>query len=295
MAAGDCVAGDGSQAGEIGMMEIARPELLWGNRIAAGAIDADFVTIGYGVVIEEGAQIRARSVTIGDFAYIGRNVRIFVPELEIGDYTRINEGSFFGGTKPLKIGNNCYVGREVQMDSRGGLTIGDNVGIGSLSQVWTHIRHGDTVQGCRWDKEYPLVIGDDVWLVARVTVGGAQEIGARAMVFNESNVTRDLAGGRAYRGNPAKDCTEATGPQFEDLSDDQKIINMNAEILRFENEHPSLAGKLWVTLYEIDADMLDGDVSWFDPIKRRYTKKYGAAEVAFLKWTLAKFTPYEGL
>lgn len=278
-------------------MEIVKPEAAWETR-NLGKLDTHYVNVGVGVLIEEGAVIRAKTLTIGDFVYIGKNVKIFVPgaDVVIGDYTRINEGSFLGGTNQLEIGANCYIGREVQLDCRGGLKIGNNVGIGSLSQVWTHIRHGDTVQGCRWDKEYPLVIGDDAWLVARVTVGGAQEIGARAMVFNESNVTKSLEADRAYRGNPAKDCTDQTGPQFEAISDSEKVQRLLWELVRFESEHPGLAGFLRVAEHGIHPDMQDGqDVVWFDPIRRKYTKKYTRAEVTFLRWTLAKFTPWDGI
>jgi acetyltransferase-like isoleucine patch superfamily enzyme len=260
----------------------------WPNTIH-GTIQTDDAQIGVGVVIEPGAVIRAQSVRIGDFAYIGPGVRIFVPEITIGDYTRINEGSFLGGTKPMAIGRNGYFGKGVQLDSRGGLTIGDHVGVGSLSQIWTHIRHGDVVQGCRFNKEYPLVIEDDVWLVARVTVGGVTHIGARAMVFNESNVTRNLLPDRAYAGNPACDVTERFGPQFEQWTPEQKFARLDQEIDEFEQSH----GQLWPCQLKacLSADDFEAGVTCFEVTTRTYTKRYTVAEVAFLRWTLAKFIP----
>lgn len=260
----------------------------WQNTIQ-GTIQADDVQIGVGVVIEPGVFIRAEKVVIGDFAYIGPGVRIYVPQIDIGDYTRINEGSFLGGTKPMTIGRNGYFGKSVQLDSRGGLMIGDHVGVGSLSQIWTHIRHGDTVQGCRWNKEYPLVIEDDVWLVARVTVGGATRIGARAMVFNESNVTRNLLPDRSYAGNPACDVTDKMGRQFETLAPEQKLARLEAEIDEFEQAHP----QYWPHQLKacLTADDFEPGKTCFEVTTRTYTKRYTVAEVAFLKWTLAKFIP----
>jgi acetyltransferase-like isoleucine patch superfamily enzyme len=257
-----------------------------------GTIEADEVQLGVGVVIEPGVFIRAEKVVIRDFAYIGPSVRIIVPEFTLGDYTRINEGSFLGGTKPMRIGRNGYFGKSVQLDSRGGLTIGDHVGVGSLSQIWTHIRHGDTVQGCRWDKEYALTIEDDVWLVARVTVGGAQHIGARAMVFNESNVTRNLRQDRTYAGNPVVDVTEKMGPQFEPLTPLEKLARLDVEIFKFEHEHPEYAGQLTACL-DAGAFALEPnkDTTCFEVTTRTYTKRYTQAEVTFLKSTLAKFIP----
>lgn len=264
----------------------------WPNVIQGEIISSD-IQIGVGVVIEEGVVIKADKVRIGDFVYIGQRSKFIVPELHIGDYTRINADTFGGGTKPMQIGHNCYIGAKVRLDSRGGLKIGHNVGIGDASQIWTHIRHGDVVQGCRWDKEYALEIGDDVWLVARVTVGGAQQIGARAMVFNESNVTRSLMSDHTYGGSPLIDLTAKMGPQFEALSPDQKCKRLCKEIEIFEAEYPMFRGYVRATTYAHEFGDPEPLVSWFAAEDRVYTKNRHAAEVAFLKHTLAKFMPWE--
>lgn len=268
---------------------------LWPNAIE-GVIRAEHITLGVGIRIESGVEIVADRVVIGDHVYIGRNTRIITPHFEVGDYTRINEGSFCGGSKPMTIGANCYFGRNVQLDSRGGLTIGNNVGVGSLSQVWSHIKHGDTVQGNRWDKEYPVLIEDDVWLVARVTVGGCQHIGARSMVLNESNVTRDIPADSLYKGNPAVDVTDKYGAQFETLSTDEKLRRMYEQIAWFERDHPEHVNRLWAFSRlpeDIEGGAYDPYLTYFGVEDRRYTKRYTRAEVAFLKWTTAKFMPME--
>jgi acetyltransferase-like isoleucine patch superfamily enzyme len=250
------------------------------NRIHPSAvIEVDELTMGVGVTIGANVVIKARKVTIGDFVTVGDGCKFFVPELSIGDYSRLGDLVLGIGTKPMLLGKNLYVGRFVRLDSRGGLEIHDNVGIGDSSQLWGHIRHGDIVQGCRWNKENPLVIEHDAWLVAKVTVGGCERIGAHAMIFNESNVTkREIPPGTTWRGNPAVDVTDKTGPQFEPISDDEKWARLDAEIARFEFEHPEYTGQL------------DGV---FDPVARTYRKRRTAAEVAFLRGTLAKFTPAE--
>lgn len=240
-------------------------------------IDCPDVQIGVGVFIEKGVRIVSKRVRIGDFVYIGRNATIRAPEFAIGDYTRLNEMSFAGGAKPLSIGRNCYFGRSVYLDSNGGLTIDDNVGVGASSQLWTHIKYGDIVQGCRWDKEYPLHIEHDAWLVAKVTVGGCQHIGARVQVFNESNVTkRELPADTTWAGNPACDVTDRFGPQFEAISDDEKRLRLQRELARFYAAHPEYDGAL------------DGT---FNAVTRTYHKSRTAAEVSFLRFTLAKFVP----
>lgn len=258
-----------------------------------GEIISDNPQIGVGVVIEEGAVIKADKVVIGDFAYIGQRTRFIVPELRIGDYSRINADTFGGGTKPMTIGNNCYIGAKVRLDSRGGLKIGHNVGIGDASQIWTHIRHGDPVRGCRWDKEYSLEIGDDVWLVARVTVGGARQIGDRSMVFNESNVTRNLLADHTYAGNPVVDVTAKLGAQFAAISPEEKYKRLCKEIELFEAEYPMYRGYVRATTYAGEFGDPEPLVSWFAAEDRVYTKNRHAAEVTFIKNTLAKFMPME--
>ena len=248
------------------------------NRIHPTAqIDAESIQIGCGVTIGAGVVIKARRVVIGDFVYIGDGSKFFVPELTVGDYSRINDMALGIGTKPMLLGRNLYIGRGVRLDSRGGLRIDDNVGIGDSSQLWTHIRHGDVVQGCRWDREYPLHIEHDVWLVAKVTVGGCERIGARTMVFNESNVTRrELPRDTTWAGNPAVNVTEKMGKQFADFDDDQKRAALAGELARFYEAYPQYAGAL------------DGV---FDAVTRTYHKSCTAEEVAFLRFTLAKFVP----
>jgi len=240
-------------------------------------LEVDDLTIGVGVTIGAHVHIKARRVVIGDFASIGDFSKVYVPEFAVGDYTRIGDSLLAIGTKPMTLGRNLYVGRGVRLDSRGGLLIEDNVGIGDSSQLWTHIRHGDIVQGCRWDKEYPLHIEHDAWLVAKVTVGGCQHIGARVQVFNESNVTkRELPADTTWAGNPACDVTDRFGPQFEAISDDEKRLRLQRELARFYAAYREYDGAL------------DGT---FNAVTRTYHKSRTAAEVSFLRFTLAKFVP----
>lgn len=266
------------------------PAEMWPNAIE-GEIKANELHLGVGVRIESGVQIIADKVTLGDFTYIGRNSRIIVPEISIGDYTRINELAFLGGTKPMQIGLSCYFGRGVQLDSTGGLKIGNYVGVGSLSQIWTHIRHGDVVQGSVYDHEYSLTIQDDVWLVARVTVGGAKFIGARSVVFNESNLTRSIQADSVYTGNPAEPSTRFH-PQFKTIPDEEKQRRLQTMIDKFIARYPLHRGMLKACISVEDFNTED-HITYFAVRERVYTKKYWRAEVEFLRdrETLAKFAP----
>jgi acetyltransferase-like isoleucine patch superfamily enzyme len=262
----------------------------------SAVIEVDELTLGVGVTIEEGVRIKAKTLRIDDFVYIGRNTTIRAPSVSIGDYTRINEISYCGGRKPLHIGRNCYLGRGVYLDSNGGLTLEDNVGVGAISQLWSHMEHGDRIFGLRdrWHTERELVVRKDAWLAARVVVSNTREIGERALILNESNLLCDIPADTTWAGNPAKDVTDKLGPQFEAINDYEKYNRLLMEFDLFEESHPEHArwlvavtpgGDVW-SRYEMRAD-----ATFFDVVHRTYTKRRTAAEVAFMRFTSGKFTP----
>jgi acetyltransferase-like isoleucine patch superfamily enzyme len=233
-------------------------------------------------------------VTIGDFVYIGRGTTIRTPEFSVGDYTRINEASYGGGRKPLRIGRNVYLGRGVYLDSNGGLTLEDNTLAGAYSQLWTHIEGGDMVHGvnARWHAERELVIEQDAWLVGRVVISHAERIGARSLVLNESNVLHDIPADTTWAGNPAKDLTDKLGRQFDNIDNVTRVDLMHLEIDRFEKLHPEHAGKLWATdSLASSVVRVNKEHTLFYVRERTYTKRRTAAEVAFLRFTSGKFTP----
>jgi acetyltransferase-like isoleucine patch superfamily enzyme len=266
------------------------------NRIHPTAvIDVDDLTLGVGVTIEEGVRIKAKTLRIDDFVYIGRNTTIRAPSVSIGDYTRINEISYCGGRKPLHIGRNCYLGRGVYLDSNGGLTLEDNVGVGAVSQLWTHMEFGDRIFGLRdrWHTERELTVRRDAWLAARVVGSNTREIGERALILNESNLLCDIPADTTWAGNPAKAITDKVGPQFDVSSDMTRWLRLGEEIRRFEAAYPEHAGR--ISHLEDDIFPRDEDrpgVTWFCARTRTYTKKRTAAEVSFLKFIDGKFTPF---
>jgi acetyltransferase-like isoleucine patch superfamily enzyme len=265
------------------------------NRIPSGMFDkCREVTVGVGVVIEDGVRFMCDKVTIGDFVYIGRGTTIRTPEFSVGDYTRINEASYGGGRKPLRIGRNVYLGRGVYLDSNGGLTLEDNTLAGAYSQLWTHIEGGDMIQGCnpRWHQERELVIEQDAWLVGRVVISHAERIGARALVLNESNVLHDIPADTTWAGNPAKDITDKLGPQFETLDVYDAHSRLHEDILLFEAKYPQYADMVYAVMPDQhDLSRIPQHVTLIFAEARLYTKKRTAAEVAFLRFTSGKFTP----
>ncbi len=260
----------------------------------AGQIHADEISLGQGVVIEDDVVITgkdgpAKSVIIGDFAFIGRGTRIFVPEFRLGDYSKLHASSFCHGPKPLQIGRNCWIGGNTVLDSLGGLDIDDNVGIGAQSQIWTHIQFGDIVEGCRFHSKKYMHIGRDAWFVGHCIVSPVS-VGERAMALVGSVVTRDMLPNHVYAGMPAKDITDKAGHQFEERTIVQKEQKLSELITKFELKNPEHAGQ--IKIVRSTSERMEQDC-WFDIATRTYNQKYRSAEVQFLKMfvPLIKFTP----
>ena len=250
-----------------------------------GVIEADEVHIGYGVYIEPGVHIKSKSVTIGDFAFIGRDVRVDVPLFRLGDYTKLHNSCFLHGYQPMQIGRNCWIGEHTILDSIGGLVIDDNVGIGAHSQVWTHAQHGDIVEGCRFHSSHPVYVGKDAWLVGHC-ITSMHHMAERSMALAGSVVTHDTEPNHVYAGVPAVDVTAKTGPQFAVRTTAEKREALNGLILAFEQRHPEFAGL--ISCFASNAE----HVTFIDVSDRTYTQTFSEAEVTFLRENpLVRVTP----
>lgn len=238
-----------------------------------GIIEADDVSIGKGVIIEENVLITGKSgsakrVVLGDFSYIGKDTRIIIPEFSLGDYSKLNAFSFAHGIKPLQIGRNCWIGGNTVLDSIGGLDIDDNVGIGAHSQIWTHIKFGDIVEGCRFNTTKYMHIQKDVWFVGHCIVSPVI-VGERSMAMVGSVITKDMLPNHIYGGVPAIDLTGKIGNQFESRSIEKKYKILKNLIDEFSIEYPEYKGKIIAIRYPDDE--IDG-ISCFDVSTRTYTQ-----------------------
>ena len=258
-------------------------------------IRAKKINLGKNVVIEPTAVIRglngdADEVTIGDNTYIGDSVQIICDNFSVGDYSKIHHHTNVHGYKPCQIGHNAWIGQGSLLDSIGGLYIGDNCCIGSYSHLWTHIKYGDTLEGCRFLSEKRMNIGKDVWFGGHcsITPITAED---KTMVLASSLVTKDLKYNRIYGGNPAVDITEKLGAPYREVSIAEKIEKMH-HYLKESGVDPRK-----IKVVEDESEFKDDGISYFAVATRTYTKNRSEAEVAFMKFLLpekGKFTPFNG-
>lgn len=111
--------------------------------------------------------------------------------------------------KTISIGNNVYLGQGAVISASAGLRIGDGVVIGPEFCVMAG-DHNFRVVGRRIHevtengKNAPVVIEDDVWIGARVTLLKGVTVGEGAIVGAGSLVTRSVSPYSVAAGNPAR-------------------------------------------------------------------------------------------
>ncbi len=255
-------------------------------------IQAEHIVIGKNTIIEPTAEIRglngnARSIVIGDNCYIGANVQIIIDEFRLGDYSKIHHDTNIHGYKPCYIGHNAWIGQFTIIDSIGGVSIGNNCGIGAQSQLWSHIKYGDTLEGCRFKSEQKLEVGDDVWFVGHCIVSPIIAEN-KSLALAGSVITSDMKYNRIYGGAPAKDLTDKVGNQFLEVSLSEKTRKMQEYLVNAGLENSS------IEIIQYENEIKSKDITYFIMESRSYTKRSTPEEIAFMKFLLpdkAKFVP----
>ncbi len=261
-------------------------------------IKADHLHIGINTFIEPTATIRgingnAKSIVIGDNCYIGEYVQIICDDFSLGDYSKIHHHTNVHGYLPCHIGHNAWIGQYSIIDSIGGTNIGNNCGIGAHSQIWSHIKFGDTLEGCRFLTEKPMNIGNDVWFVGHCIVSPitAED---KSMAMVGSVVTKDMLSNHIYAGSPAKSISDKVGFQFNEVSMEEKYSKLTTYL-----EEAISTGIVRKDTIEIvtstDAINFNNEKTYFDISTRKYKKVRSTDEINFMKFLLparAKFTPF---
>lgn len=254
----------------------------------------DQLELGINIKIDPSATIRglsgkAKRISIGDNVYIGPNVQIICDDFQIGDYSKIHHHTNIHGYLPCKIGHNAWIGQYSIIDSIGGTTIGNNCGIGAHSQLWSHIKFGDVLEGCRFKSETPLIIGNDVWFVGHCIVSPITAHD-KSMALIGSVITKNMEENHIYAGSPAKDITERVGPQFSSVSLEQKYLKMLGHL------NQSKLDSDIIKIVRYAKDIKSDGKSYFCVETRQYTKNRHPQEIQFMNFLLpekAKFTPIE--
>ncbi len=253
------------------------------------------VTIGKGVTFGRNVVFNCKRVCIGDGVVFHDNIMVNSEVFEIGDYGTVYSYCFFPGPGVVQIGHNFWLGYASVVDGMGGTKIGNNVGIGAQSQLWTHMRFGDIMYGCKFHSEGRLNMEDDAWLLPGCTISPVT-VGARSLAMSGSVVTKDMIPDHTYAGVPATDVTDKFGSQFRLTTAAERVNYLMAAINDFATKYNVREIDKYVRITSNQEDMLDGSgTTVFNVSDRTYSKKNTGLERTLMRFLLpdAKFVPVE--
>jgi acetyltransferase-like isoleucine patch superfamily enzyme len=251
------------------------------------------VAIGEGVHFGRNVRFNCDHVRLGDGVIIGDNVVVDAESVEIGDFATVYPGCFFPGPGSLEIGHNFWLGRDCIVDSMGGTRVGNNVGVGPQSQLWTHMMFGDVLYGCRFHSAGRLEIGNDVWFVGHCLVSPIQA-GDRSLAMLGSLVTKDMQADRSYAGTPAIDVTDKLGSQFAPRPVEERAALLSKRIEDFARRSERKPSQVAAVVTDWGAVTDDhAGVTVFNVSDRTYTKLGTNSERSLMRFLLpdAKFVP----
>ncbi len=125
----------------------------------------------------------------------------------LGENSKISHKVKIRSAFNISIGKNTHITNNVILDGRGGLTIGNDVLIGYESIIMTathNFREPSIPVRLQGSERKKIVIGNDVWLGARVIVLPGVVIGDGAVIGVGAVVTKDVPPLAIMVGVPAK-------------------------------------------------------------------------------------------
>jgi acetyltransferase-like isoleucine patch superfamily enzyme len=182
------------------------------------------VTIGDNVTINvsEKLTIGDRSTIGNDFIIEGRDIELG-SEFWSGHHCQIGGGSCFEKTSLLRAGYWCHLGNFSLINTARPVQIGNEVGMGTDTKIYTHGAYLSLLDGFPVDFG-PITIGDNVWLPG-ATVLPNVNIGNNVVVAVGSVVTKDIPSGCLAAGVPAKILKEQCYPKIYTAEEKKSLVD----------------------------------------------------------------------
>lgn len=121
---------------------------------------------------------------------------------EIGPISVVGKAEFNGKLSNLKIGNECFIGRDVRLELHENITLGNNVVVndGCLLLTGSH-----DINCPNWSHvKAPIVIEDYAWIAMNSILLPGVTIGRGAVVGAGAVVTKSVPPYKVVAGNPAR-------------------------------------------------------------------------------------------
>lgn len=254
------------------------------------------IKIGVGVEIHDLAQIEdLDTLYIGDHTYIGPGVRISGGGVfKIGDYSKIHNNVYVNARGYIELGHCTWIGQGAHIDGTGNLVAGHFMAAGINSALYTHIRHGDILEGCNYERNGELIVGNDVWFAGNCLVNPVRAAD-KSMALLGSVIVHNMKKNRIYMGNPAEDLTKKYRlTPWREVNVLEKEKGMLSLIEDYCVQNKVDNNSLKVVLEYPSLDVMDDDITYYNVSDRTYTKRNSELEVGFNKEIFkykAKFLP----
>jgi acetyltransferase-like isoleucine patch superfamily enzyme len=202
--------------------------------------------IGNDVRIGPFVAISANTLSIGSKSSIGSLNRIITHTFEIGHYSGIGKLNYISGDFTEKaifrMGDHSKVFDFCYFECAYGIFIGNNVGAGGHTLIFTHGYWGDFLIG-RPRSTGAVKIEDDVWIAWRVFIPPGITIKKGSLISANSIVTRTVKENTLVAVESAKLVSELITYDISEENDFQKIhkraITVCKEFIRQYGEMPS--------------------------------------------------------
>lgn len=197
---------------------IEDPRIGSGLRVGDNVEISGSIAIGDGTIIHDNCRIRVLDgLIIGKKSVIGRSAVIKGRRVELErefyslDGFEIGGGSCLERLSKVRVGYWFHGGRETFINTARAVEIGDEVGIGGRSNLYTHGAYLNVLDGFpeQWGE---IHIGDNVW-IPNATIHPNVKIGSNVVIGGGSIVTRDIPSNCFAIGVPCRVVREDCYPK----------------------------------------------------------------------------------
>ncbi len=142
-----------------------------------------------------------------NFQLVGR-VNVVNTNITVGKNVMIYPDVMFHGDGPIVLGDNVTIGNGtvIYASKNGGVTIGNNSMVAAQSYI-IDADHGikrDVLIREQENSVLPIIIGEDVWIAANVTLTKGSKIGNGAVIGAKALVKGEIPENAIAVGIPAK-------------------------------------------------------------------------------------------
>jgi len=144
------------------------------------------------------------------FLYLKNRLIFSLIGVHYGSNFKTLSGTSVSGPHNLTIGNNVWIGKQVNLRADSGIIIGNNIMIADYASIITFDHNSNNIyipisqQGSNIHKNNCVFIGDGVWIGEKAIILKRVKIGEGAIVGAGSVVTKDVKKYTIVAGNPAR-------------------------------------------------------------------------------------------